>query len=105
MNTLNSDSKITFGHFVPTEPLLKSALKLHKYEDAKILNNSLGVQYSGHISFYKRAITIANNIVKKNPEIEAVIKKINSLQGQEEQLQAIRRIKTEYGENIDVVID
>lgn len=92
-----------FGHIVPTEPLLKSALEIHKYEDAKVLNQAIGIKYSGHVSFYKRAIKIAQDIIEKNPQVKDIVEKLK-LMDLEQQLREINNIKSSVGENIDVIV-
>ncbi len=101
---INSNSTVNFGQMVPTEPLLKSAVKIHKYEDAKALNYALGIKVSGHISFYKRAVAIAEKVVRNNPEIKKMVDKIKSFSNSDEKIQEIQRLKDKYGENIDVVV-
>ena len=101
---INSFNKVNFGAKVPTEPLLKSALGLHMFEDAKILNNSVGVTVSGHISFYNRASKIAQNIIEKNPQIEKLISEIKIQISKEEQLKQINQYVKKYGDTIDVVV-
>ena len=93
-----------FGQKVPTEPLLKSAVKLHKFEDAKSLNQAIGIKYSGHISFYERAINISNRIIKLNPDIEKLVSNLKTLNNAVKQQEEINRIKKEIGETIDVII-
>lgn len=103
MNTVKNH-RISFQHFVPTEPLVKAALGIHKFEDAKLLNNSVGIMTSGHISFYKRAINIAKNILEKNPELRILIEEIAENTSVEQQLDRIKNYVHKYGECIDVVI-
>ena len=55
----------TFGQKVPTRALFKSALGIQAYEDAKELNYSLGIKYTGRKGFYPRAAEIANLIVDR----------------------------------------
>ena len=101
---IENQNQISFGQVVPTEALLKSALGIHKFEDAKILNQSMGIKYSGHVSFYKRAITISENILSKNPEIKDLIQKLKSESSLEQQLKSIKLAVKNIGENIDVVV-
>ena len=104
MKILDQNQTTAFGQLVPTEPLLKASVKIHDFEDAKILNKALGVNYSGHISFYKRAITISDEIIKNNPEIAkivSVLKGITDIQAKKEE---IERIKAKYGEYFNVVV-
>ena len=104
MKISNQNQEIAFCQLVPTEPLLKTIVKTSKFEDAKILNKAIGVNYSGHISFYIRAAKIADEIIEKNPNIAGIVsdlKKITDLQTQQRE---IKRIITEYGEYIDVQI-
>ena len=105
MNISNQNQKITFGQLVPTEPLLKAAIKMHKFEDAKVLNNAIGINYSGHISFYQRAITIADGIIKKNPEIAEIVSALQKITDSQAKIKEIARIKTKYGESLDVIVE
>ena len=99
-----SQNEISFGQVVPTEPLLKSALGIHKFDDAKILNQSIGVKYSGHISFYQRAIKIADEIISKNPELKKIVTELKTENITERQIKAIKSAVARIGENIDVAI-
>ena len=103
MNTI-SQNKISFGQVVPTEPLLKSALGIHKFDDAKILNQSIGIKYSGHISFYQRAIQIAEEIISKNPELKNIVTELKSKTHPEQQTLAIKSAVARIGESIDVAV-
>ena len=104
MNILKQNQTITFGQLVPTEPLLKAAVKIHQFGDAKILNNALGVTYSGHIGFYQRAITIADGIVKNNPEIAEIVSSLQKFSDSQAKIKEIKRLKTKYGEYFDVTV-
>ena len=104
MNILNQNYTVTFGQLVPTEPLLKAAMKMHKFEDAKVLNNAIGVNYSGHVSFYKRAITISDEIVKKNPNVAEIVSALHKIADSQAKMKEIERIKTKYGEYLDVIV-
>ena len=53
------NNNLHFGQKLPTKALLKSALEIHDFEDAKLLNLSMGTKYSGKVSFYIRAKNIA----------------------------------------------
>ena len=101
---VTNQNKISFGQAVPTEALLKSALGIHKFEDAKILNQSMGVMYSGHIGFHKRAVSISENILSKNPEIAELIQKLKSENSLKQQLKSIKLAVKNIGENVDVVV-
>lgn len=101
---IKNELKISFGQLVPTEALLKSALGIHKFEDAKILNQSMGIKYSGHVSFYKRAVTISENILSKNPKIKDLVLKLKSENSLEQQLKSIKLAVENIGENVDVVV-
>ena len=104
MNILNQNQAITFGQLVPTEPLLKAAIKIHKFEDAKILNNAIGVNYSGHISFYQRAIVISDRIIKNNPKIAEIVSDLQNTADLQAKLKKIELIKIKYGESLDLII-
>ena len=104
MNTLNMNNSITFGELIPTEQLLKSAVRIHKFEDAKILNNAIGVNYSGHISFYKRAIEISERIIKNNPMVAEIVSGLKKIANPQAQAEEIKNLKTKYGEYLDVVV-
>ena len=73
MKITNSQNQINFGQKVPTKALLKSALQKQNFEEAKELNLSLGVKFSGHIGFHKRALLIAENACKKNKKIQEMV--------------------------------
>ncbi len=74
MEISNTQHNINFGQKVPTRAFLKSALKTQNFEEAKELNLSLGIKYSGHIGFHKRALLIAENACKKNKKIQEMVK-------------------------------
>jgi hypothetical protein len=97
MNISNQNQKITFGQLVPTEPLLKAAIKMHKFEDAKVLNNAIGINYSGHISFYQRAITIADGIIKKNPEVAEIVSALQKITDSQAKIKEIWIIQQYHG--------
>ena len=101
---VESQNQISFGQVVPTEALLKSALGIHKFEDAKTLNESMGIKYSGHVSFYKRAVSISENILSKNPELAELIQRLKSESSLEQQLKSIKLAVKNIGENVDVVV-
>ena len=104
MNILNQNQTITFGQLVPTEPLLKAAIKIHKFEDAKILNKAVGVNYSGHIGFYQRAIVISDKIIKDNPNIAEIVSHLQKIEDLQAKQKEIELIKTKYGEYIDLIV-
>jgi len=104
MNILSNNQTITFGQLVPAEPLLKAAIKIHKFEDAKILNNALGVNFSGHIGFYKRAIVISDQIIKNNPNIAKIVSDLQKISDLQTKINEIERIKTQYGEYLDLIV-
>lgn len=76
MKVTNSQKHINFGQKVPTKALLKSALQKQNYEESRELNLSLGIKYSGHIGFYKRALAIAENACKKNENLQKMVEKL-----------------------------
>ena len=76
MEISNTQHNINFGQKVPTKALLKSALQMQNFEEAKELNISLGIKYSGHIGFHKRALTIAENACKKNPKLQEIVNQL-----------------------------
>lgn len=104
MNISNQNQRISFGQLVPTVPLLKATIKMHKFEDAKVLNNAIGINYSGHISFYQRATAIADRIVKNNPKVAEIVSELQKITDSQAKIKEIERIKTKYGEFIDVTI-
>ena len=76
MKITNSQNQINFGQKVPTKALLKSALQKQNFEEAKELNLSLGVKFSGHIGFHKRAVLIAQNACKKNKSLQELVTRL-----------------------------
>ena len=96
-------AKISFQNKIPTEPLLKSAFGIHQFEDAKILNNSVGVMVSGHISFHTRAAKIAREILDKNPSLKDFIAKFKNCE-KNKKLECVNSFVKEFGEYIDVVV-
>ena len=89
---------------MPTAPLLRSAAKIHNFEDAKLLNRSINVKYSGWSNFYKRAIKIADDVIKKNPEIAQFVNKINNAENIKQKVALINEFVNTNGENIDVIL-
>ena len=104
MKIADNDSKITFCQLLPTAPLLRSAAKIHNFEDAKSLNISVNIKYSGWISFYKRAIKIADEVIKKNPEITKIVDAINKADNIKQKNALINKFVNTNGENIDVIL-
>lgn len=102
---LNQNQTINFGQLVPTKPLLKATVRMHNFEESKNLNNAVGVYYSGHISFYKRAIIIADKISKDNPEIAEIVSALKKITDPQIKMKEIDRLNIKYGENIDVVVN
>lgn len=76
MKITNSQNQINFGQKVPTKALLKSALQKQNFEEAKELNLSLGVKFSGHIGFHKRALLIAEKACKKNKFLQELVTRL-----------------------------
>ena len=97
-------NNVNFGHIVPTEPLLKSALRIPSFNEAKTLNQIFGTKYSGHISFHKRAIKIAEDILDKNLPLQEFVDKIGLFQTKESKIKEIEAFITKYGDNIDVIL-
>jgi len=102
MRIANTDN-IPFGKLLPTEALLKSALRIHKYEDAKLLSNSMGITAPGKKSFYNHAVDIAQNAVLKNKFIKEFAEKYKD-KPIWEKYNGIRAVLEKFGENIDVTI-
>jgi len=102
MRIANTDN-IPFEKLLPTEALLKSALRIHKYEDAKLLSNSMGITIPGKRSFYNHALDIAENVISKNKVIREFVEKFKDKLPQEKYF-AVRNAVEKYGKNIDVVV-
>ena len=98
------NSNINFYHLIPTEAFLRSAAKIHNFEDAKLLNYSVNVKYSGWISFYKRAIKIAESIINKNPELQKTVTEIIQEENIEQKQVLIKNFVKLKGETIDVIL-
>ena len=64
----------------------------------------MGIKYSGHVSFYKRAVTISENILSKNPKIKDLVLKLKSENSLEQQLKSIKLAVENIGENVDIVV-
>ena len=97
-----SNDRIIFGQRVPTLPLLKVAFNSYKFEDAKILNNSLGITCPGHQGFYKKASIIANRIKDNNPEYSKLLDEIKlNFSGEINELK-LKSISENLGEYLDL---
>lgn len=93
----------SFGTLIPAKPLIKSALGNPTFQEAKILNRSLGIKYSGHIGFHKRALKIASEICTKDEKFNKIITELKKLPPEKQQTK-IDNIVSELGENIDISI-
>lgn len=92
-----------FGQQLPTKALFKSALGIHEFEDAKLLNLSMGTKYAGKVSFHIRAQNIAQNVTDKNKNIEELVLKMKNY-SKPQQLQEINKLTSTLGETIDVIV-
>lgn len=92
---------INFGQILPTKPLLKSLARVHTYDDAKDLYLSTTSKFVGNVGYYKRAIIIADNAVKKNDNICKISQELSGL-SKEDVLVKIDKIADSLGENIDI---
>lgn len=92
-----------FGQIVPAGAIIKSALGTPTYEEAKALNFSLGVKYSGHISFHKRALKIAETACAKDKNFNEIIQKLKNLSA-EKQTQEIKIITEKNNGQLDVLL-
>lgn len=100
---IQNNSNITFCQLMPTKALLKTAAGINNFEEAKSLNQSIGVKYAGHIGFHKRAANIVQNIVEKDKNFQQMVNQIMNLPV-EQRLTEINKIVSTVGENIDVII-
>ena len=100
---IQNNTNINFGQLIPTKPLLKSALKIHDYDEGKALSLSITTKFPGNIGYYKRAINIADNIISKNPELEKINEEIKQLP-QQSQAAEIDKFVNKLGKNIDINI-
>ena len=97
-------NNITFGQKIPTEPLLKRALDIHSYNDAKEVYYAVHTKFPGHQGCNYKALEIVEQAQKKNTFFDDIIKKLKSISTKEEQLKEIKNIKKELGENIDLIL-
>lgn len=104
MNIQNYGQNINFGHKVPADILIKAALKKMSYEDAKALNQSIGVRYSGHIGFHKRALAIAEKVCKQDENFKKTVEKIAQITNPFEREKEIQKITAENGGMIDITL-
>lgn len=100
---IQNNKNITFGQLIPTKALLKSALGIHKFEDAKILNQSVGIKAPGHQGYHKRASLIASNAVEKNKNIQEILYKLKKLTPEQQEKEIINLV-SKIGEEIDITI-
>ena len=103
MNIKCNNQNTSFGTLVPAKPLIKAALGYPTFEEAKSLNLSIGVKYSGHIGFHKRAIKIANEICTKNENFNTLIKNLKKIP-KDTRENEINNIISQLGEQLDVLI-
>lgn len=97
-------NNITFGQKVPTEPLLKRALDIHSYNDAKEVYYAVYTKFPGHQGCNFKALQIVEQAQQKNMFFAAIINRLKSLSTKEEQLKEIKSLKKELGENIDLIL-
>ena len=97
-------NNITFGQKIPTEPLLRRALDIHSFDDAKEVYCSVSTRFPGHQGYNYKALEIVEQAQQKNPFLTEIIKRLKSLSTKEEQLKEIKNIKKELGENIDLIL-
>ena len=98
------NNNLSFGQKIPTEPLLKRALDINSYSDAKEVYCSVSTKFPGHQGYNKKALEIVEQAQQKNKFIADIIKKLKSLSSKEEQLLEIKNLKKELGENIDITL-
>lgn len=103
MRTKTIQSHVNFGQKVPTEYLLKAALKKINYTEAKALNQSIGVQYSGYIGFHKRALALAENACKNDDTLKQIVGRLSKIANENELINEIKRI-ADCGEMTDIII-
>lgn len=101
MNIEYTNQHTSFGTLLPTKPLIKSALGNQNFQEAKELNLSLGIKYSGHIGFHKRAVNIANKVCAKNEKFNEIIQTLKNLPS-EKQEQKIEQLISTLGDKLDV---
>ena len=63
INKINPN--INFGQLVPTEALLKSALKIHNFREGKSLTLAVDKSFPGSVGYFNKAINIAKIIQSK----------------------------------------
>lgn len=97
-------NNITFGQKIPTEPLLKRALDIHSYDDAKKVYCSVSTKFPGHQGYNYKALEIVNQAQQKNPFFAEIIKRLKSLSTKEEQLREIKNLNKELGDNLDITL-
>lgn len=100
---IQNNTKTHFGHLIPTKPLLKSALKIHSYDEGKDLTLSITTKFPGNLGYYNKAVKIAESILNKNAELSALLEKIKQLPPQT-QAAEVDKIVNKLGKNIDIDI-
>lgn len=99
----NINNSPSFGTLVPRKALLRTALRINSFEDAKEINQKLGVNYAGHIGFHVRATRIADSVYKKDKEFRQTVDRLKDLP-QKDCLREINSITSKMGENIDISV-
>lgn len=103
MKIQNNTQNTSFGQLVPTKPLLKSALKIHNFEEGRELYLSTSTAFPGNVGYYKKAIEIAQNAVKKNENIKNIIDKLK-ITPKNELPTALNDAINTLGKNVDINI-
>lgn len=104
MKVENNINSINFGQKVQTRPLLRIGSGIFNFEDAKSFCNSIEEKFPGNMGYYRKARNIIDRIKAKNPQINEILSKTESISNPKEKLSEISKQATALGEEIDVVI-
>lgn len=104
MNTINQHNSIYFGQLVPTNELLKCALNIHRYEDAKALVTSYDNRFPGHQGFSGKAKKFVESALEKNQFLKEIVEKLKQAPNKKTQELEIKNIISQYGNKLDIDI-
>ena len=97
-------NNVSFGHKVPTVPLLKIGAGIFNYNDAKSLCLAFDNKFPGHVGYYRKALGFVDNITQKNEDIKNKIDALNCYDSKSDKLAVIKNFVSKLGKEIDVTI-
>lgn len=101
---VQNNTNIYFGQKVPTKPLLRIGAGIFNYEDAKALCMSFDPRFPGHTGYYKKAVDFAQNIARKNPEIEEIFNDLGKIGNEKQKIFKILCLSEKLGKEIDLKV-